>query len=185
MRLLLFLFGLVLGVAGTLVYAMFGSSTEPPVATQPPEQDAPITLVFGKPFLDAMLDRTAVDLPGPGAPPTDLQVELRDGTLAVIAEVEVLGKTARGEAVVKPVIRDGKLRVDVVETNVGEIPLPAIEKTIEDQLNTRLRVLLSGLPVEFTGATVDRTRGLVVSCNVDPRTLDTTRAAELPRTGSG
>jgi hypothetical protein len=174
MRFVLFLLGLVLGVAGTLAYAMFGSATAQPAIMRPPADDAPITVTLGKPFLDGLLRRTVLELPGVGATPADLEVEFRDGTIAVHADIDVMGRSARGETVLKPVLRDGRLRVDVVETNLGAMPLPAMERVIEDRINARLRSLMSGIPVTFTGATVDPARGLVVSCTVDPRVLDDT-----------
>jgi uncharacterized protein YpmS len=179
MRFVLFLLGLVLGVAGTLAYAMFASAPAAPTVARPIADDAPITVTLGKPFLDALLQRTVLDLPGVGATPTDLHVEFRDGTISVFADIDVLGRSARGETVLKPVLRDGRLRVEVVETNLGAIPLPAIERVIEDRINARVRSLLAGIPVTFTGATVDHVRGVVVACRVDPRALDE-RTARTP-----
>jgi hypothetical protein len=181
MRFVLFLLGLLLGVAGTLAYAMFAGAPAAQTVTQPPADDAPVTVTLGKPFLDGLLQRTVLELPGVGATPADLHVELRDGTIAVLADIDVMGRNARGETVLKPVLRDGRLRVEVVETNLGAIPLPAMERVIEDRINTRLRALLAGIPVTFTGVTVDHARGLVVACRVDPRVLDdAARTARTP-----
>jgi hypothetical protein len=167
MRVVMLVLGFVLGVTATLAYAIFANPPRASIATRPIPEDAPITVTLGAPFLDAILRRAAIAAPVALARPSDLHVELRDDAIVVHATVDVLGRITRGSAVLRPVLREGRLRVDVVETNLGALPLPALERLIEEQVNARIRSLLSGMPITFTGASVDRERGLVVTCRID------------------
>ena len=70
----------------------------------------------------------------------------------------------------------GRLRIEVVETNLGSIVLPAMDQLLETQINDRVRLLLDGIPVTVTGVAIDPARGLVVTCQVDLERLEQTVA---------
>lgn len=67
----------------------------------------------------------------------------------------------------------GKLRIEVVNTNLGAIKLPALDQVIAQQINDRLASLLQDLPVTVTGVTLDPVHGLTVTCQVDLQQLET------------
>ncbi|MEO8705621.1 MAG: hypothetical protein ABI867_36660 [Kofleriaceae bacterium] len=164
MRFFVFVFGIVVGVAATLAYVMF----EAPTPIQAPAalpNDPEITVTLGERFLTEMIRRASVDVPGVTVAP-DLRVELRDDTIVVHATVEVLGRPTEGTAVLQPRLRDGHLTMEVIETNVGALPMPATEQVLERAINTRIESLLHGVPVAVTGASVDRAHGLTITCRV-------------------
>ncbi|MEO6772078.1 MAG: hypothetical protein ABI467_03540 [Kofleriaceae bacterium] len=169
MRLLLFLFGIALGVAGTLAYAMFANQTHAEVVAvaRPLPQNPPITVTLGEPFLTGIVRRAALETPGVAVAPTQLRTELRDGVIIVHANVEVLGHTTDATATLRPVLRDGQLRIDVVKTSVGTMPIPALDQVLEQQINARVQSLLAALPATITGVEIDHVRGLTITCSVD------------------
>lgn len=177
MRLLLFLFGIALGVAGTLGYAVFAHPAVEPVA-QPLPASSPIAVTLGEGFLTGILQRGVLDTPGVSVPRGSLRAELRDDAIVVHANVEVLGKATDGQAVLRPVLRGGKLAIDVVDTNLGTLPLPALDDVLDRQINARINSLLAGMPVTITGVRVERDRGMTVTCQVD---LDRLQAAQVAR----
>jgi uncharacterized protein YpmS len=167
-RFLLFLFGIAVGVAATLAYAMFAQPAPESVASAPaPQPSAPLTLTLGADFLTALVQRAVIEAPGVSVPRTQVRVELRDDTILVHANVEVLGQPTDGTAVLRPGLRDGKFRVDVVSTHVGAIPLPAFEQLLEKQIDQRVQSLLAGMHVTITGVSIDHAKGLTISCRVD------------------
>jgi hypothetical protein len=174
MRLLLFLFGIALGVAGTLAYAMFanGTAAEVVAVAQPLPPDPPITITLGEPFLTGIVRHAALETPGVAVPPTQLRTELRDDTIIVHANVDVLGQATDAMATLRPVLRDGQLRIDVVKTSVGTMPIPALEQVLEKQINARVQSLLAAMPATITGVAMDHARGLTITCDVDLDKLD-------------
>ena len=176
MRLLLFLFGIALGVAGTLGYAVFAHPAVEP-STQPLPANQPIAVTLGENFLTGILQRAVLDTPGVTVPRSALRAELRDDTIVVHANVEVLGKATDGRAVLHPVLRNGHLAIDVAETNLGTLELPALEQVLDKQINARINSLLAGMPVTVTGVKVEREHGLTIVCQVDLDKLNTAQAA--------
>lgn len=170
MRFLLLSLGFALGVSSTLVYATFASPSEVPV-TAPLEQDPQLSLTLGEPLVAAIIERAVAEAPGLGARPK-LKISLRDDAILVDVGVEVLGQQASGTATLRPKIERGRLRIDVVETNLGTLPIPPLEQVLEKQINARIASLLAGMPVTFTGARIDRTRGLTVTCRVDVASIE-------------
>jgi len=173
MRLLLFLFGIALGVAGTLAYAMFEGTHTPVVAVaQPLPPNPPISIRLGEPFLTGIVRHAAAETPGVAVPPTQLRTELRDDAIIVHANVDVLGQTTDATATLHPTVRDGQLHIDVVKTSVGTMPVPQLEQMIEKQINTRVQTLLASLPATITGVEIDHAHGLTVTADVDLDKLD-------------
>lgn len=170
MRFVLFLLGLALGIAGTLAYTVFAAPTPPPMS-EPLPADPQITVMLGERFLTEVIRRAAVETPGVKVSP-DLRVELRDDTMIVHAKVDVLGQPTEGTAVLRPVLRQERLRMDVVETNLGALPMPAMEQVLERAIDARMQSLLAGVPVAVTGVTVDRAHGLTVTCRVNVDRLE-------------
>ncbi len=172
MRFFLFLFGIALGVAGTLAYTMFvlHPATTPVVEALP--ADPPITVTLGESFLTAIVRRGALDTPSFSVPGNALRAELGDGTIIVHAAVEVVGQSTEGLVTLRPTLTAGRLGIAVVETNLGSVPLPAMDQMLETQINARVQSLLAGLPVTLTGVTVERGRGLIVTCQVDLQRLE-------------
>lgn len=183
MRLVLFLLGLALGVAGTLAYAVFASPAEPATVSAPLPANAPITLTFSDSFLTAVLRRSVISsaggAPGLAIPASGLRAELRDDVIVVHATVDVLGRPTESTAILRPVLRDGGLAIDVVETNLGDLPVPGFENVLGQQINARLASLMEGMPVTFTGVKVTREAGLEITCQVD---LDHLAPVALSRT---
>ena len=175
MRFLLLLLGIVLGVAGTIAYGMFVATSEVP-APQAVATHAPMTVSLDERFLTAVMQRAVSDgtvtAPGVDVPRTQVKAELGNGVIVVHANVEVLGQPTRGTVTLQPQLDAGRLRVAVVETNLGSIQLPAMDELVETQINNRVASLLDGLPVTVTGVAIVRGRGLVVTCNVDLERLD-------------
>ena len=94
-------------------------------------------------------------------------------TFAVQAAVKVLDQTTDGTVTLRPQLAGGgKLRIEVVNTNLGTIQLPGLDETIAQQINERLHSLLRDLPVVVTGVSVDPVRGLTVTCQVDLQQLE-------------
>jgi hypothetical protein len=172
MRFVLFLLGIVLGVGGTLAYSILANPAEPVTASAPLPANAPITVTLGEPFLTAVLRRSVLS-PAPvgttalSVPPSALRAELTDDAIVVHATVDVLGKPTEGTAILRPVLRGGRLAIEVVETNLGDLAIPALEGVLDQQINARLASLLADMPVTFTGVKVTREAGLIVTCQVD------------------
>jgi hypothetical protein len=169
MRLLLLLLGVVLGVAATLAYATFASSPSITPA-EPLPADPQITVVFGERFIAELVRHAIAETPN--APTIELTTELRDDAIAIAARVDLLTGRAEGQALLRPILDHGKLKVDVIETTLGAMPVPALEQLLERQINDRIRSLLAGMPVVVSGVRVDRMRGLTVTCRVDLDSLD-------------
>ena len=173
MRLLLFLFGIALGVAGTLAYAMFVEGTHAPVvAAQPLPPNPPISIRLGEPFLTGIIRHATAETPGVAVAPTQLRTEMRDDAIIVHANVEVLGQTTDATATLRPTLRDGQLHIDVVKTSVGTMPVPQLEQVLEKQINARVQTLLAALPATITGVEIDHAHGLTITCAVDLDKLD-------------
>lgn len=158
MRFVLFLFGIAIGVAGTLAYAVFLAPTAQPAVALPLPANPPVTLTLGQDFLTALVRRAAH---------TDLRTELKDDAIVVHANMEVLGQPTNGTAELRPVLRDGQLQIDVVGTNLGAVPVPQLQDTVAQQINARVHSLLEGMPVTITGVHVDRDHGMTITCDVD------------------
>ncbi|MBZ0230860.1 MAG: hypothetical protein K8M05_00790 [Deltaproteobacteria bacterium] len=177
MRFFLLLFGIVLGIAGTLAYAMF-AATPPVPAPRPIIAEASMTVALDERFLTALVQRAvadgAVQAPGVDVPRTQVQASLGDGVIIVRASVEVLGRPTEGTVTLRPVLRDGGLRFEVVKTNLGAIQMPAMDRVLEAQLDDRVRSLLDGLPVTVTSVRVEPQRGLIVTTQVDLTRLEST-----------
>lgn len=180
MRFLLLLIGIVLGVAGTILYGMF-VATPPVPAPRPVIADAPMTVTLDERFLTALVQRAvaegAVQAPGVDVPRAQVDARLGDGVVIVRANVEVLGQSTKGTMTLRPRLDAGRLRFEVMETNLGAIELPAIDQLLETQVNARVGSLLDGLPVTVTSAGIDPARGLVVTTHIDLDRLDGTAAA--------
>jgi hypothetical protein len=84
----------------------------------------------------------------------------------------VLGQSTEGTITPRPVLDAGRLRIEVAETNLGTIQLPAIDQLLEVQISDRIRSLLDGLPVTVTSVGIDPARGLILTCQVDLERLD-------------
>ncbi|CAN5913584.1 hypothetical protein BH11MYX3_BH11MYX3_17060 [soil metagenome] len=182
MRFILFVLGLALGIAGTLAYVLFASSAEPPPpVAQALPANPPLTVTLSEPFLTALVRRGTVDPPGVSVPRTALRAELRDDTIIVHANVEVLGQPTESSTVLRPLVRNGRLAIDVVETHVGSLPMPAMDQLLDQQINARISSLLDGMPVTITGVKVERDRGLTVSCQVDLDRLENVPTAQATR----
>lgn len=183
MRLLLFLFGIALGVAATLAYAIFvdgKSAAAVAVAIdQPLPANPSISIRLGEPFLTGVVRHAAAETPGVAVQPTQLNTELRDGTIIVHANVDVLGQVTDANATLRPVVRDGQLHIDVVKTDVGTMPVPGVAQMLEKQINARVQTLLASLPATITGVEIDHAHGLTITCDVDLDKLD-----RHPRSGS-
>jgi hypothetical protein len=181
MRLLLVVVGIVLGVLGTIAYGVF-VPTEPMPAPQPVISHAPMTVTLDARFLTALVQRAvgdgALQAPGVDVPRTQVEAELRDGLIVVHAKVEVLGQPTQGTVTLRPVLDAGRLRIQVADTNLGSIELPALDELLETQINDRVGALLDGLPVIVTGVGADAAHGLVVTCQVD---LDRLPSPQRPR----
>ena len=108
-------------------------------------------------------------------PGDSLRAELGDGTIVVHAAVMVAGQGTEGTVTLRPTLTGGRLGIAVVETNLGSVPLPALDQMLETQVNARVQSLLAGLPVTITGVTVERGRGLIVTCQVDLQRLPKAR----------
>jgi uncharacterized protein YpmS len=183
-RFLLLVLGVVLGVAGTVAYGMFVATAPVPVAQLVPTR-APMTVTLDESFLTALLQRALADtpattVPGVAVPKTQVRAELRGDTIVVHAAVEVLGAPTEGTITMQPVLRDGRLAIDVMETNLGSIVLPAMDRVLDDQINARVHSLLDGMPVTVTGVSIDPARGLVVTCQVDLDQLERQTARTTP-----
>jgi hypothetical protein len=133
MRILLLLVGIVLGVAGTLAYGMFVASPPPP-RPQAVIERAPVTVTLDERFLTALVQRAvadgAVQAPGVDVKRTQVDARLGNGVIIVRANVEVIGQPTRGTVTLRPVLHGGRLRFEVIETNLGQIELPAIEQIL-------------------------------------------------------
>lgn len=179
MRFVLFLFGIILGVGGTLAYVVLAHPADPAAIAAPVPVNAPITVTLGESFLTAVLRRS----PPVAARATALRAELRDGEIVVHVAVDVLGTPTEGTAVLRPILRGGRLAIDVVSTNLGDLSIPAVDAMLDQQINARLASLLAGMPVTFTSVRVTPGVGLVVTCDVDLARLE--RVAAQPAGASG
>lgn len=162
MRTLLLLLGVVLGAVAALAYVWFSADRSIRPA-HPLADDPPISVTLGEPFLAAMVRLTPSQL-------EDAVVEAEDGVFVVKGHARVLGQPAIATVTLRPVVRNGELRIDVVRTEVGELPVP-MTVSIEQQINRRIRALLADLPVTITAVTVVRDRGVTITCRVDLEAL--------------
>lgn len=170
MRFVLFVFGIALGIAGTLVYSAFASPSQVPAAT-PLDANPQLTVTLGKPLVAELVKRAIAEAPLAGKP--TLQVTLRDDAIAVDASVDVLGRKASGTALLRPRVEAGKLLIAIESTSLGALELPGLESVLEKQINARIGALaptLAGMPVMLTGARVEPA-GLTLTCQVDLASL--------------
>jgi uncharacterized protein YpmS len=179
-RFVILVVGIVLGVVGTVAYGMFAATAPVPVA-RPVPTHAPVTLTLDENFLTALMQRAVADgaastVPGVAVPKTQVRAELRGDLIVVHASVEVLGAPTEGTVSMRPMLRNGRLALDVVETNLGSIALPAMDEVLDKQINARMQSLLDGMPVTVTGIGVEPGRGLAVTCQVDLERLEQTQA---------
>jgi hypothetical protein len=185
MRIVLLVVGIALGVLGTIGYGMF-IATPPAPAPQPVIAHAPMTVSLDERFLTALMQRAVIDgavaAPGVEVPRTQVRAELRNGLIVVHANVEVLGAPTQGSVTLRPVLEAGRLRVQVDDTNLGSIQLPAMDQLLETQINARVSSLLDGMPVTVTSVGIDPARGLVLTCQVDLDRLE--QAAPAPQTSA-
>jgi uncharacterized protein YpmS len=171
-RLFLLLLGIVLGVAGTLAYGIF-IAADPAPTPRPVATHAPVTVSLDQSFLTAIVQRNAAAAPGVDVPRTQVRAEIVNDTIVVHAAVKVLDQTTDGTVTLRPELAaGGKLRIDVVSTNLGTIQLPGVDEAIAQQINERLHALLQDLPVVVTGVSVDPVRGLTVTGQVDLQQLE-------------
>ncbi|HLL24945.1 MAG TPA: hypothetical protein VK427_22580, partial [Kofleriaceae bacterium] len=168
MRFVTFVFGLIVGVGATLAYVVFFAAPPSATATGGVLAEAPITIALGEQFLTGVFQRSPIASPqGVNVPPRDLRVVLGNETLELHATIDVLGRPTGGRAVLRPELRDGRLHIEVTDSNLGTLPLGPLDRVLEEQINARLGALLAGMPVTFTGVTVDPARGLTLTCDVD------------------
>lgn len=177
MRFVIFVLGVVVGVVGFFAYGVFvAPSPAPthPIAVAPPvplPSHAPLTVTLDETVLTALMQRAianapAANMPGIDVPKTQVRVELAGDRIVVHASVEVLGAPTEGTVTLRPVVRAGRLAIDVVETNLGAIALPAMDDVLASQINARLQPLFDGLPVTVSGVAVEA-KGLVVTCQLN------------------
>lgn len=184
-RFVTFVLGLVLGVLGTVAYGMF-VATGPGPAPMPVATHAPVTVTLDESFLTALMQRAmaapaANTVPGVDVPKTNVRAELRGDLIVVHASVNVLGAPTEGTVSMRPVLRSGKLAIDVVETNLGSIALPALDQVLDQQINARLQSLLDGMPVTVTGVGVEPGRGLSVTGQVNLDQLERQTSPQAAR----
>lgn len=177
MRAVLFVLGIVVGVIGMVGYGVFEGSGSVP-APQPLPAHAPLTVTLDANVLTALVQRAIADapvanMPGVAVPKTQVRADLHGDLIVVHASVEVLGAPTEGTVTLRPVLRAGRLAIDVVETNLGSIALPAMDDVLARQINARLQPLFDGLPVTVSGVGVEAGRGLVLTCQVDLQQLGT------------
>ena len=175
-RFVMLVLGIVLGVLGTVAYGMF-VATEPVPVARPVPTHAPVTLTLDESFLTAVIQRAIADgsagsMPGVAVPKTQVRAELKGDLIVVHASVEVLGAPTEGTVSLRPALRSGRLALDVVETNLGSIALPAMDQVLDKQINARVQSLLDGVPVTVTGFGVEPGRGLSVTGQVDLERLE-------------
>lgn len=186
MRFVLFVLGLVLGVAITLGYVVFvDTNVRPPAPRVALEREAPITVVLGEPFLAGIVRLALVEsAPTSALEPVTVTVDVSDDALVVGADINVLGQQARGTARLRPMLEHGELRLGVIDSTLGGLPLAPMDDAIEQQLNARLHSLFEGVPVTVTGLRLDRARGLILTCEIDlaqlARTEGRARADSAP-----
>lgn len=175
MRFVIFVVGLVVGVLGSVAYGVFVAQApshviaavpQPPVPTR-----APLTLTLDDTMLTALMQRAiatapAANMPGIDVSKTQVRTELAGDKIVVHASVDVLGAPTDGTVTLRPVVRAGRLAIEVVDTNLGAIQLPAMDDMLAGQINARLQPLFDGLPVTVSGVTV-AANGLVVTCQVN------------------
>ncbi len=161
-RLIILFVGFALGVGAMLVYLWQAGAVEPasPAALA---RDAPLSITMGEQFLTAIARRS---LGGSGGPLTAVVVKTDDGVILVEGRAEILGQQRVATARLRPVLREGRLRIEVLSTELADLPVP-MEQGIEDQINMRIRSLLADVPVVFTSVSVLAERGLVVTLRVE------------------
>ena len=173
---MIFVVGLVVGVLGSVAYGVFvAQAPSHAIVSVPPAQPLPahppLTVTLDETVLTALMQRAlatapAANMPGIDVPKTQVRAELVGDHIVVHASVEVLGAPTEGTMTLRPVVRAGKLAIDVVETNLGAITLPAMDDVLASQINARLQPLFDGLPVTVSGVAVEG-KGLVVTCQVN------------------
>ena len=160
---LVFVFGIAVGVGGAIAYSSFATAQVTPPAA-PVADNPPISVTLGEPFLTAIVQSVPTKL-------DNVSVKAEDGVLVVRGTANVLGQPAAASAKLRPVVSGGALHVEVVNTELGELAVP-MEQLLETQLDRRIHALLADMQgVTITGATVTAGRGLVITCNVDPRVV--------------
>jgi hypothetical protein len=164
---------------------MFVATAPVPVA-RPVPTHAPVTLTLDESFLTALMQRALADgagsgMPGVAVPKTQVRAELKGDLIIVHASVEVLGAPTEGTVSMRPVLRNGRVALDVVESGLGSIALPAMDQVLDKQINARLQSLLDGIPGTVTGIGVEPGRGLSVTGQVDLEQLEKQQAPASPQ----
>ena len=173
MRLFIFIFGIVVGAAGAIAYSLFYRPAPRAVAVVAPAplpSEPALSVTLGPRVIDEVVRVAARDA-STAAPAHDVRTEVRNGVIVVEGELELLGQPSHASAVLRPVLEGGQLRVDVVESSVGAMPVPMLEHVLEQQLDSRVRSLMDGVPITLTGVHVDPAHGVTLTADVDRATI--------------
>ena len=164
--------GLLLGVAGTLVWQVFVVDSERDAfapAPQPRDPDVVVTLSYAliAALINEEIARSEISLPL-----RDIRAGDDDGRLVLRGSVRVLGRDVPGSVELEPHVEDGRLVTRLRGARLGGLPIPSnVQRLAEDPLNRQLLAVIGNLPATLSSVRVSDA-GLVVTADV--------RIEELP-----
>ncbi len=147
--LLLLLLGAVCGVITTVLFFTIDPSFDSPEADG--AGGGNVALSLNEDALAALIARELPELPAFGESPQVRATIGANGLIRIDITVGGLGVGLRTAVTVNPNIANGKLKLDVVEANLGALALPAeVAQVIEAPLQERLDSVANGRPYRLT-----------------------------------
>ena len=169
--LLAFLLGLIVGIAGVLIYLLAISSDRPPLTTSLPPQTNDISIQVGPLFITRLVEK---DLRAAGLSGiSNVHVTLAIGDQMTIDGDDqlFLGISRHFTIVVQPVVNDCQLSMHILHADLAGIPVTGFVSNFESQGNQQLQGNPSNLPSGFTycktGVRTDP-QGLYITISATP-----------------
>jgi hypothetical protein len=150
----MFLLGIVVGIVGSLGYALFlAGGAAPSLATPTPARSSALVLQLSTVYMGELVAKNLVTAGIPGKIER-VQVTLtRDGFMTIagddVIQVLVLSLKTHFSIVLQPLVRACLFQVHILHANLGSIPVTGFAATFEGQINQQLMSQPSSLPSGF------------------------------------
>jgi hypothetical protein len=167
----IFLFGLVIGIGGLVLYAIISQSDRPLVAIPPVSSQNAVHVQLSSTFITQLVKKniSAAGLPGKVS---NVQVVLtKNGPMTITGDdqVDVLGLAIvkHFTVIVQPLVLACRPHVHVLHADMDGIPVTGFATSFESQIDQQIQINTKDLPQGFTYcATGVQTEANALSVNV-------------------
>ena len=154
----IFVLGIIVGVAGVLLYALSISADQQPLDTPAAPQNGSIVVQVSNAYISQVVQKNLQSSGMPGKV-QNVHVQLvHNGPMTVTGDdvLTVLGvnTTKHFTILLQPFIQACQLHVRVLRADLSGIPVTGFVATFEEQINQQLQVKASNLPKGFLYCTV-------------------------------